>query len=324
MRLVTYTFRGTTRLGAMLGDTEVIDLNRACELHRAERGERRAQALADFLVPSGMLAFLQAGDPAMDAARSALAHAQDHARARREQAQAAGLLFATSEPGFRLEAPVPRPGKVLAVGVNYKDHSAETGIPLPKRPMIFSKLSTCVNGPGMPIVKPRQSPFLDWEGELCFVVGRHARHVPAERALEHVAGFMIGDDVSVRDWQVHSQTMMMGKSFDTHGPTGPWLVTRDEVPDAGTLDLKTWVNGELKQSSNTSQLIFGVAALVEYLSAAFTLEPGDVVFTGTPSGVGVARNPKEFLKAGDLVRVEISGLGVLENPVVDEPEAREL
>jgi 2-keto-4-pentenoate hydratase/2-oxohepta-3-ene-1,7-dioic acid hydratase in catechol pathway len=115
--------------------------------------------------------------------------------------------------------------------------------------------------------------------------------------------------------------MMIGKSFDTHGPTGPWLVTRDEVPDAGTLDLKTWVNGELKQSSNTSQLIFGVAALVEYLSAAFTLEPGDVVFTGTPSGVGVARNPKEFLKAGDVVRVEISGLGVLENPVVDEPGA---
>jgi 2-keto-4-pentenoate hydratase/2-oxohepta-3-ene-1,7-dioic acid hydratase in catechol pathway len=210
---------------------------------------------------------------------------------------------------------------VLAVGVNYKDHSAETGIPLPKRPMIFSKVSTCVNGPGMPIVRPRQSPFLDWEGELCFVVGKHARRVPADRALEYVAGYMIGDDVSVRDWQVHSQTMMMGKSFDTHGPTGPWLVTRDEVPDPGTLDLKTWVNGVLKQSSNTSQLIFGVAALIEYLSAACTLEPGDVVFTGTPSGVGVARDPKEFLKAGDVVRIEITGLGVLENPVVDEPEA---
>jgi 2-keto-4-pentenoate hydratase/2-oxohepta-3-ene-1,7-dioic acid hydratase in catechol pathway len=320
MRLVTYTFRGTTRLGAMLGDHDVIDLNRACALHRAERGERRARALADFLVPADMLAFLQAGDPALDAGRAALAFVQDGVRAGRDGAMAAGLLFRLDEPGFRLEAPVPRPGKVLAVGVNYKDHSAETGIPIPKRPMIFSKVATCVTGPGLPVHKPHFSPFLDWEGELCFVVGKHARHVPADRALEHVAGYMIGDDVSVRDWQVHSQTMMMGKSFDTHGPTGPWLVTRDEVPDPGTLDLKTWVNGVLKQSSNTDQLIFGVPALVEYLSQAFTLEPGDVVFTGTPSGVGVARDPKEFLKAGDVVRVEITGLGVLENPVVDDPE----
>jgi len=319
MRLVTYTFRGTTRLGAMLGERQVIDLNRACALHRAGHDERRRRTLADFLVPPEMAAFLQAGDPAMDAARSAVTHAAECVRERPEEAIATGLLFGLDEPGLRLEAPVGRPGKILAVGVNYRDHSAETGIPLPKRPMIFSKVSTCVNGPGMPIVKPRVSPFLDWEGELCFVVGRHARRVPAERALEHVAGYMIGNDVSVRDWQVHSQTMMMGKSFDTHGPTGPWLVTRDEIPDAGSLDLRTWVNGVLKQSSDTSQLIFGVAALVEYLSQAFTLEPGDVVFTGTPAGVGVARDPKEFLEAGDVVRVAISGLGVLENPVVDEP-----
>ncbi len=321
MRLVTYTHRGTTRLGAMLGDDAVVDLNRACTIQRAERGEERARTLADFLVPPDVLAFLRAGDPAMDAARSALAYAEGHRARHRDEAIAAGIVVATGEPGFRLEAPVPRPGKILAVGVNYKDHSAETGIPLPKRPMIFSKVTTCANGPGRAIHRPRVSPFLDWEGELCFVVGKHARHVPAERALDHVAGYVIGNDVSVRDWQVHSQTMMMGKSFDTHGPMGPWLVTRDEVPDPGTLDLKTWVNGVLKQSSNTSQLIFGVAALVEYLSKAFTLEPGDVVFTGTPSGVGVTRDPKEFLKAGDVVRVEISGLGVLENPVVDEPEA---
>jgi 2-keto-4-pentenoate hydratase/2-oxohepta-3-ene-1,7-dioic acid hydratase in catechol pathway len=255
----------------------------------------------------------------MDAARSALAHAAAHVARARDESVASGLLVETSAAGFQLEAPVPRPGKILAVGVNYKDHSAETGIPLPKRPMIFSKATTCANADGMPVHRPKVSPFLDWEGELCFVVGRRARHVSAERALEHVAGYMIGNDVSVRDWQVHSQTMMMGKSFDTHGPMGPWLVTRDEVPDPGVLDLKTWVNGVLKQSSNTSQLIFGVPALVEYLSTAFTLEPGDVVFTGTPSGVGVARDPKEFMKAGDVVRVEITGLGVLENPIVDEP-----
>lgn len=320
MRLVTYTFRGTTRLGALLGDVDVVDLNRACALHRADRGERRAQAIADFLVPADMMAFLAAGDPAMDAARAALALAQDRIRARREDAMASGLLFATDERGFRLEAPVPRPRKVLAVGVNYKDHSAETGIALPKRPMIFAKEATCIVGPGAPIEKPRFSPFLDWEGELCFVVGKPARHVPADRALEHVAGYMIGHDVSVRDWQVHSQTMMMGKCFDTHGPTGPWLVTRDDVADPQALALRTTVNGVVKQDASTSQMIFGVAALVEYLSQATTLEPGDVVFTGTPAGVGVARDPKEFLKAGDVVRIEIVGLGALENPVVDEPE----
>jgi 2-keto-4-pentenoate hydratase/2-oxohepta-3-ene-1,7-dioic acid hydratase in catechol pathway len=319
MRLVTYTLRGISRLGAVLDDVGVVDLNRACALHRAERDAERARALADFLVPPDMLAFLRAGDPAMDAARSALAHAAAHVARTRDDAMASGLLVETSAAGFQLEAPVPRPGKILAVGVNYKDHSAETGIPLPKRPMIFAKATTCANGPGMPIHRPKVSPFLDWEGELCFVVGRRARHVSAQDALEHVAGYMIGNDVSVRDWQVHSQTMTMGKSFDTHGPMGPWLVTRDEVRDPGVLDLKTWVNGVLKQSSNTSQLIFGVAPLVEYLSTAFTLEPGDVVFTGTPSGVGVARNPKEFMKAGDVVRVEITGLGALENPVIDEP-----
>ena len=312
MHLVTYTFRGTTRLGAMLGEDTVVDLNRACTLDRTARGEERAQAMADFLVPPDMLAFLRGGEPSMDAARSALAHISA------ERPDASGLLFATSEPGFRLEAPVPRPGKILAVGVNYKDHSAETGIPVPKRPMIFSKVSTCANGPGLPVIRPKVSPFLDWEGELCFVIGRTARHVPLERTLDHVAGYMIGNDVSVRDWQVHSQTMMMGKSFDTHGPMGPWLVTRDELPDPGRLGLKTWVNGVLKQDSNTDQLIFGVPALIEYLSKAFTLEPGDVVFTGTPSGVGVARDPKEFMKAGDVVRVEITGLGALENPIVDE------
>jgi 2-keto-4-pentenoate hydratase/2-oxohepta-3-ene-1,7-dioic acid hydratase in catechol pathway len=313
MRLVTYTFRGTTRLGAMVGDDDVVDLNRACAL-------ARGGAVADLLVPAEMLGFLRAGDEGMAAARAALAAAEDRTRTGRDAAIASGLVVSTDEPGFRLEAPVPRPGKILAVGVNYKDHSAETGIPIPKRPMIFSKVSSCANAHGAPIVRPKVSVFLDWEGELCFVIGRTARHVPLERALDHVAGYMIGNDVSVRDWQVHSQTMMMGKSFDTHGPMGPALVTRDEVPDPGRLDLRTWVNGVLKQSSNTDQLIFGVAPLIEYLSKAFTLEPGDVVFTGTPSGVGVARDPKEFLKAGDVVRVEITGLGALENPVVDEPE----
>jgi len=307
MRLVTYTFRGTTRLGALVGDAEVVDLNRACALHRAERGERRARALADFLVPPDMLAFLQAGDPAMDAARAALAHVREHVGAQRGAATASGLLFRTDEPGFRLEAPVANPGKVLAVGVNYKDHAEE------------AKMPSCVIGTGAPIHRPRVSTKLDFEGELCVVIGKHARHVAAADADTCVAGYMAGNDVSVRDWQFHSPTWIMGKSFDTHGPTGPWLVTRDEVPDPASLRLRTWVNGVLKQDASTGAMIFRVGPLVEYLSQAFTLEPGDVIFTGTPAGVGSTRSPREWLAAGDVVRVEISGLGVLENRVVDEP-----
>jgi 2-keto-4-pentenoate hydratase/2-oxohepta-3-ene-1,7-dioic acid hydratase in catechol pathway len=170
----------------------------------------------------------------------------------------------------------------------------------------------------MPIERPRVSDKLDFEGELCFVIGRRARHVSAAEADGCIAGYMIGNDVSVRDWQFHSPTWMMGKSFDTHGPTGPWLTTRDEVPDPTALHLRTWVNGVLKQDASTGDMIFGVGALVEYLSQAFTLEPGDVVFTGTPAGVGSTRSPREYLREGDVVRIEITGLGVLENRVAAE------
>lgn len=319
MRLVTYTARGATRLGALLGDDTVVDLNRACARQRSERAEDRARVLADFLVPSDMLAFLAAGAPALDAARSALAWADPHIRTRPADAVASGLASTLGEPGVRLEAPVPRPGKVLAVGLNYRDHAEEAKLEIPKRPVIFAKVSTCITGPGMPIHLPRASDKLDFEGELCVVVGRRARHVTAADALEHVAGYTIGNDVSVRDWQFHSPTWMMGKGFDTHGPIGPWLTTRDEVPDARALRLRTWVNGVAKQDAGTNLMLFGIETVIEYLSQAFTLEPGDVLFTGTPAGVGSTRNPREYLHAGDVVRIAIDGLGVLENTVVPEP-----
>jgi len=217
-----------------------------------------------------------------------------------------------------LLAPVPNPRKVLAIGLNYRDHAEESGQPIPQRPVVFAKMPGCITGPGAPVYMPRVSRAVDWEGELCFVIGRRARYVKADDAEHYVAGYMCGNDVSVRDWQFHSPTWTMGKSFDSHGPIGPWLVTPDEV-DVGHLQVQTFVNGERKQYSNTEQLIFGVGPIVEYLSAGFTLEPGDVVFTGTPAGVGGAMKPPQFLKAGDTVRIEITGLGVLENPVVDEP-----
>ncbi|MDG2305873.1 MAG: fumarylacetoacetate hydrolase family protein [Candidatus Binatia bacterium] len=318
MRLCTYTARGETRLGALRGDGEVIDLNRSYRARLVRRGESRAESAADALVPASMLDFLGGGDESMGAARHAVAHAEEVAEAEPDRAVGDGLVVDCAEPGFRLEAPVPRPGTVLAVGVNYKDHAAEAGFELPKYPALFSKVASCIAGPEDAIVRPRVSELLDWEGELCFVIGKRARHVTANEALDYVAGFTIGNDVSVRDWQFHSQTMMMGKSFDTHGPIGPAIVTRDEVPDYRDLDLKTLVNGEVKQDSNTRHLIFGVEEVLEYVTQAFTLHPGDVVFTGTPSGIGGSRRPPEFLKAGDVVRVEISGLGALENAVFDE------
>lgn len=299
MRLVTYTNAGNTRAGAMLDDKTIVDL------HRASGGELAAD----------MIGILNGGDEAMATARSAVdaAHAAGAAGA-----SATGVIFSLDLPGTQLEAPIPRPGKVLAIGLNYRDHAVESKQELPKHPVVFSKASTCIIGPGASVHRPRVSASVDWEGELCFIIGRKARHIAAGDALAYVAGYTIGDDVTVRDWQFHSPTWMMGKSFDTHGPIGPWIVTRDEV-DAGNLGIRTYVNGELKQESNTSQLIFDISAIIEYLSTAFTLEPGDVVFTGTPAGVGVARKPPQFLKPGDIVRVEIDGLGALENPVTDEP-----
>jgi 2-keto-4-pentenoate hydratase/2-oxohepta-3-ene-1,7-dioic acid hydratase in catechol pathway len=308
MRLLTFTFRGVTRIGAMAGDSDVIDLARAAVVCGAEA-----------LSPADMLSLLNGGESAIDNARKVCSAATDLIQRDRARATEEGVLFGISEPGFRIEAPVPRPGKVLAIGLNYKDHAAEAKAEIPKLPVVFSKLSSCIIGPRRPILRPKVSKSLDWEGEFCFVIGKRARHVAAKDAKQYVAGYAIGHDVSVRDWQFHSSTWMMGKGFDTHGPMGPWLVTPDEAGDVDNLELKTWVNEDLKQHSNTSQLIFGVGAIIEYVSKAFTLEPGDVVFTGTPSGVGATRRPPQWLQPGDVVRISITGLGVLENPVAEEP-----
>jgi 2-keto-4-pentenoate hydratase/2-oxohepta-3-ene-1,7-dioic acid hydratase in catechol pathway len=223
-----------------------------------------------------------------------------------------------------LEAPVLRPPKILAVGLNYADHVAETGRETPHFPMIFNKQSTAVVGPGKPVHVPRVSHRLDYEGELAIVIGRRCRHVPKDRAPEVIAGYTIANDVSVRDWQARVPTMTMGKSFDTHCPLGPAIVTADELGGPSGLGLETFVNGERRQSSNTRELIFDCFELVEHLSTAFTLEPGDVISTGTPSGVVVGSHPRRWLKAGDVVRVEIEGLGALENPIIDEPESTRL
>lgn len=220
-----------------------------------------------------------------------------------------------------LLAPV-LPRKFFGIGLNYADHIAESGMEAPEFPVFFNKQATCVVGPGDGVHMPRVSSLLDYEGELAIVIGTRCRHVPKERAHEVIAGYTICNDVSVRDWQLRTPTMTLGKSFDTHGPLGPWIVTSDELGDPHSLGIKTWVNDELRQDGNTGEMIYDCFEQVAHLSTAFTLEPGDVIATGTPAGIGAVLQPfpEGLLKVGDTVRVEIDGIGALENRVIEEPE----
>jgi len=218
----------------------------------------------------------------------------------------------------RLEAPLLKPGKVLAIGLNYGDHIAESGMDAPKHQVWFNKQHNCINGPFSGINLPSVSDKLDYEAELCLVIGKTCKHVPKERAHEVIGGYFCGNDVSVRDWQFRAPTFQIGKSFDTHGPIGPYLVTPDEVGDPHALDIRLTVNGEERQRSNTKHLIFDCFDAIAHLTQAFTLDVGDILFMGTPSGVGIAMKPPQFLVAGDVVRVEIEKLGYIENTVILE------
>ena len=221
----------------------------------------------------------------------------------------------------RLLAPAT-PRKYLAIALNYRDHIAEMGMEAPEVPVFFNKQLTCVVGPGADIHMPRVSTFLDYEAELAIVIGRRCRHVPVERAHEVIAGYTCANDVSVRDWQGRAQTMTIGKSFDTHGPLGPWLVTGEELGDPNDLAIRCHVEDELRQDARTSEMVFDCFQQVSHLSEAFTLEPGDTIATGTPSGVGLGRQPvrDNLLHVGETVRVEIEGIGELANTVIEEPE----
>jgi len=217
-----------------------------------------------------------------------------------------------------LLAPVARPGKVLAIGLNYADHIAETGNKPPEHQLWFSKASTSIHAPYAPIEMPRVSTQVDYEVELVAVIGKPGRHISREDAPQHVFGYCVGNDVSVRDWQRQTPQWMLGKSFDTHGPIGPWITTADEVGEPHRLDIKCTVNGEVRQTSNTKHLVFSVWSQIEHLSKVMTLEPGDIIFTGTPGGVGLARKPPVFLTAGDKVACEIAELGKIEAVMIKE------
>jgi len=221
-------------------------------------------------------------------------------------------------PKVRLLAPVPRPAKIICIGLNYRDHCIEHGNPIPTSPVVFSKFATAVLDPGAPIVRPRVTGKMDYEAELGVVIRRGGRHISQEEALAHVGGYLNFNDVTARDLQKLDGQWIRAKSCDTFAPMGPALVTADEIPDPQNLGIACRVNGQVVQHSNTVQMIFTVAYLISFLSEFMTLEPGDVIATGTPPGVGNARKPPVYLKAGDTVEVEIERLGVLRNPVVDE------
>jgi 2-keto-4-pentenoate hydratase/2-oxohepta-3-ene-1,7-dioic acid hydratase in catechol pathway len=284
MKLAHFVHSGRSRLGVVEGD-RINDL-----------------AASAPELPSDPLAFL-ATEGALD-------------RARGVTPDGPGWLPLR---GVELLAPVPRPGKFLAIALNYRDHLEETGADEPTFPTFFTKQSTCVVGPGAAIEVPVASDVVDYEGELAVVIGARCRHVSEADALSVVAGYTIVNDVTVRDWQMKAPTMMIGKSFDTHGPMGPWMVTTDEITDPHDLRLRTLVNGQVLQDSSTSLMLFDIRTQIATLSTAMTLEPGDVISTGTPAGVGIVRRPPVLLRPGDTVRVEVERIGVLENPVVAEP-----
>ncbi len=285
MKLVSFVHENETRVGAVVEDI-VID------------GKEVAG------IPGSMIEFLAAGDSALNAMQNLIDSGKNR------------LVLNK----VRLLAPIPRPGKYLAISLNYADHIAETGKDKPEFPTFFTKQSTCVIGHGDAIHRPKVSDKLDYEGELAFVIGKRCRHVPVDEAHQVIAGFTIANDVSVRDWQMRSPTLMLGKSFDTAGPLGPWIVTSDEIKNPHDLAIKTWVDNDLRQNANTCQMIFNCYEMVAYLSQAMTLEPGDVIATGTPSGVGVKMQPRGYLKPGQTVSVEIERIGRLTNSVIQELE----
>ncbi len=300
MRLISFTSDpgpGTTaepsgwpRPGLVVGD-EVVDLSDPAVGLPVDMAE---------LLALGPAALVALGPDALERARAAPA------------GPAARHDLAT----VRRHAPVPDPPAILAIGMNYRAHVAEMGREAPEYQYWFNKQRTSISGPRDPIVLPQVSTMVDYEGELAMVIGRRCQHIPAARAMEVVAGFTIINDVSARDWQWRTPTFTLGKSFDSHAPCGPWLVTTDELADPGRLALRTWVNDELRQDSTTADLIFDCAAMIEYLTTAFPLEPGTVIATGTPAGVGAGFDPPRFLDDGDVVRIEIEGIGELSNPVV--------
>jgi 2-keto-4-pentenoate hydratase/2-oxohepta-3-ene-1,7-dioic acid hydratase in catechol pathway len=299
MKLVRFSVNGgSPRLGIVQGD-RIADIQASVAGSLSRRGVVRAPEIAAALVPPSTRAFLEGG------------------AATAEAVAAVREWVTVPASSARLHAPIHDPGKFICIGLNYRDHAEETNNPIPKEPPIFAKWAVSILDPGEPILRPRGSKQLDWEVELGVVIGRTARFVTREQALDHVWGYTIINDASARDFQFLTSQWMAGKIFETAAPVGPYIADREEIPDPHSLELKTFVNGKQMQRGNTKTFIFDVRYLVSYLSGLMTLSPGDLIATGTPPGVGLGMKPPVFMNPGDVCRMEITGLGALENPVKD-------
>lgn len=308
MKLVTFEYEGSHRLGCVSGK-HVVDLNHAAESWLNSLGKYRSRQIADAYVPADMVGFLEGGEDSMEMAANALAYALTHAWG----ASGRKMLHLLSD--VKLAAPVRQPRKIICVGHNYREHILEMGREIPKYPVLFAKFANTIIGPQDDIPYPAVTSQLDYEAEFAFVIGKRAQRVAETDALDYVAGYTIVNDVTSRDLQRRTLQWLQGKSVDGSAPMGPWLVTKDEIPDPYNLNIELRVNGEIRQRSNTRNLVFNVHHLVSFLSGIMTLEPGDVVCTGTPGGVGAAMDPPVFLTDGDVVSIQIDGIGTLENKV---------
>jgi acylpyruvate hydrolase len=308
MKIVRFSQDGhAPRLGCFMGEDRVVDLAASCAAFLADKGVVRAGAIAAALFPQSTRGFLEGGVATQDALSAMV-----------EATKAGKFQPVSHAPGsVRLHAPIADPGKFICIGLNYKDHAEEAKMPAPKEPPIFPKWTNAIQDPGEPILRPRGEKTFDWEVELGVVIGRTARYVPKDKALDYVYGYTIINDVSARDLQFVTTQWAAGKIADTLAPVGPYIADKTEIPDPHVLDLKCWVNGNLMQNGSTKNFIFDVRYIVSYLSSILTLSPGDLIATGTPAGVGFTRKPPVTLQPGDKVRLEITGLGVLENPVKD-------
>jgi 2-keto-4-pentenoate hydratase/2-oxohepta-3-ene-1,7-dioic acid hydratase in catechol pathway len=294
VRLATFDFKGHQEFGIITGDT-IASLNALAKAFG--RDESPFASVAEFLAH---------GHPAMEAARELTQ------RALRDWNDWVPLS------NVHLQCPVPRPSKIVAIGLNYRDHAEEAHLAIPTQPLFFAKFPSSINGPFDPVIIPNTDPEVDYEAELAVVIGKRGKHITADDAYDFVAGYMTLNDVSARKWQFSDKQWTRGKSCDTFCPAGPWLTTRDEIADPHHLRVVARVNGRIVQDSDTSNMIFGVPQLIEHISEAITLEPGDIIATGTPAGVGVFKNPPSFLRAGDIVEVKIDGLGAIRNTMQRE------
>jgi acylpyruvate hydrolase len=308
MKIVRFSQNGhSPRLGCFMGQDRVVDLEASCAAWLAAKGVVRSAPIAAVLFPQSTRGFLEGGTATQDVL-GAMVEATKAAKFE-PVSHAANTV--------RLHAPINDPGKFICIGLNYRDHAAETGATVPKEPPVFPKWNNSILDPGEPILRPRGEKTLDWEVELGVVIGKTARFVPKDKALEYVYGYTIINDASARDFQFHTSQWGPGKMGDTLAPVGPYIADRSEIPDPHALSLKTWVNGTLMQDGNTKNFIFDIGYIIQYLTNIMTLSPGDLISTGTPAGVGFSRKPQITLQPGDVCKLEITGLGTLANPVKD-------